>query len=318
MKLVTYETRVGLNLGAVHEGKVADLAALGGEGDRYRVFCSARSFLENGSQAIEAAKEIVCAAASRGATTSWPAVDALKIKAPVPDPGKILALAGNYRAHIREGGGTVIAKKRQVPSVFIKPATCVIGTGEVIRQPGPICTSVDYEAELGVVIGSRCHKVTAEKALDRVAGYLNFNDVSGRKLNIDVPRETTARTGFFDWLNGKWFDTFAPMGPFLVLKGEVPDPQGLNITLRVNGQVKQSATTADMIFTVAETVAWISQFVTLQPGDIIATGTPSGVGASTGTFLQAGDVVEMEITGLGVLRNTVAPPLHEDAGRYRH
>ena len=307
MKLVTYETEAGPKLGAVHEGKVADLAALAGEGARARFFGSARAFLQGGDEAIATAKAILSAAARGEATASWPAVDTLRLEAPVPDPGKILALAGNYREHVREGGGPVVPKESQVPSVFIKPATCVIGTGKAIRQPGPICTSADYEAELGVVIGATCHNVTPGEALGFVAGYLNFDDVSGRRLNIDIAREITPRTGFFDWLNGKWFDTFAPMGPFLVLKDEVPDPQRLDITLWVNGQVRQSATTADMIFTVAETVAWISQFVTLQPGDVIATGTPSGVGAATGSFLQVGDVVEMEITGLGVLRNTVAP-----------
>lgn len=314
MKLVTYQTEVGPKLGAVHEGRVADLAALAGEGAKAKCFRSARAFLQGGDQAIAAAKEILSMAATGEARVSWPALDRLKLKAPIPDPGKILALAGNYREHVREGGGAVVPKARQVPNVFIKPATCVIGTGEAIRQPGPICTSVDYEAELGVVIGSTCRNVTAGEALRFVGGYLNFNDVSGRRLNIDVAREVTPRTRFFDWLNGKWFDTFAPMGPFLVLKDEVPDPQGLDITLWVNGQVRQKANTADMVFTVAETMAWISQFVTLQPGDIIATGTPSGVGATTGTFLQVGDVVEMEITGLGVLRNTVAPPTNAGAG----
>ncbi len=309
MKLVTYELEAGPKLGAVHEGRVADLAALAGEGTGAKFFRSARCFLQGGQQALAAAKEILSVAIAGDATATWEALDALKLKAPVPDPGKILALAGNYREHVREGGGTVIRKEQQVPCVFIKPATCAIGTGEAICQPGPICTSVDYEAELGVVIGATCHNVTVGEALRYVAGYLNFNDISGRKLNIDVPRQITPRTRFFDWLNGKWFDTFAPMGPFLVLKDEVPDPQTLDITLWVNGQVRQSATTADMVFTVAELVAWISQFVTLQPGDVIATGTPSGVGATTGSFLQVGDVVEMEITGLGVLRNTVAPAM---------
>lgn len=306
MKLVTYEVDKQLKLGAVLGDRVADLAGLAGGRDASRYFRSARSFLEAGGEAIAAAEALVADAAA-GGVTSWPELSGLKLKAPVPDPRKILALAGNYREHIREGGGTVIPKERQVPQVFIKPVTCIIGTEEGIRLPGPICTSVDYEAELGVVIGKTCHYVRVDDALDHVAGYLNFNDISGRKLNVDVSREVTARTSFFDWLNGKWFDTFAPMGPVLVLRDEIPDPQALDLQLRVNGQIRQQASTGDMIFNVAETVAWISQFVTLEPGDIIATGTPSGVGSATKTFLRVGDVVEMEISGLGVLRNTVIP-----------
>ncbi len=309
MKLVTYEDAGKLKLGAVAEGRVADLAALAGPGERASYFCCARCFLEAGDAAIVAARDLLAGAAGR--TAGWPALGSVKLKAPIPDPRKILALAGNYREHIREGGheDVSIVKEAKVPDVFVKPVTCVIGPDEPVRLPGPICTAVDYEAEMGAVIGRTCKNVTAERALDYVAGYLNFNDVSGRRLNIDVPREITPRTRFFDWLNGKWFDTFAPMGPYLVLKDEVPDPQCLPIELRVNGQVRQKATTGDMIFSVAETVAWISQFVTLEPGDVIATGTPSGVGATTETYLKAGDVVEMEVKGLGVLRSPIAPPV---------
>ncbi len=308
MKLVTFDAG-GPRLGLVYNGRVVDLAALAPDDTTREAFCCARCFLAAGDAAVAAAKRVTETAVAQGMAASWPALDQVTLLAPVPDPRKILALAGNYRKHLREGGGTVSRKENMVPNVFIKPVTTVAAPGQAIRLPGPICTSVDYEAELGVVISSPCYRVSVESALDHVAGYLNFNDVSGRSLNIDVPRETSPRTAYFDWLNGKWFDTFAPMGPMLVLKDEVPDPQSLSLALRVNGQVRQSASTADMIFGVAETVAWISRFVTLEPGDVIATGTPSGVGVTTGTFLQPGDVVEMEISGLGILRNPVSAPL---------
>jgi len=308
MKLVTFDAD-GPRLGLVHGGRVGDLAALADDETTRRVFCCARCFLAAGDTAVAAARRLLEVAESDGLVDSWPTLDAVRLMAPVPDPRKILALAGNYREHLREGGGTVTPKERMAPNVFIKPVTAVAGPGEAIRLPGPICTSVDYEGELGVVIGSTCYRVSVESALEHVAGYVNFNDVSGRTLNIDVPRETSARTAYFDWLNGKWFDTFAPMGPMLVLKDEVPDPQSLSLETRVNGQIRQSANTADMIFGVAEIVAWISQFLTLEPGDVIATGTPSGVGATTGTYLQPGDIVEVEISGLGVLRTPVSPPL---------
>jgi len=316
MKLVTFDAN-GPRLGLVHEGRVVDLAALADDDTTRAAFSSVRCFLAAGQEAIAAAQRLVEAADSSGLAGSWPPLDAVGLMAPVPDPRKILALAGNYREHLREAGGTVVPKERMVPNVFIKPVTTVAGPGDPIRLPGDICTSVDYEGELGVVIGKTCRHVSPDAALDYVAGYLNVNDVSGRALNIDTPREPNARSAFFDWLNGKWFDTFAPMGPMLVLKDEVPDPQSLSLQVRVNGQIRQSASTADMIFGVAEIVAWISRFVTLEPGDVIATGTPSGVGATTGTYLEAGDVVEVEISGLGVLRNPVSPPgrITDDSSR---
>ena len=300
LKLITYQHDGYLQFGVVHQDRVGSLAGR---------FASARAFLEGGEQAIAQTKSLVETAIASGAVASWPALAGVNIKAPILDPRKIFALAGNYREHIREGGGEVVPKEQQVPQVFVKPVTTIIGLNDEIRLPGPICTSVDYEGELGIVIGRRCHYVDAAEALDYVAGYLNFNDVSGRKLNISAERKPMPRTPFFDWLNGKWFDTFAPTGPFLVLKDEIEDPHALDLELRVNGEVRQTASTGDMIFSVAETVAWVSQFATLDPGDIIATGTPSGVGAVEKSFLKPGDVVEVEITGLGTLRNTVAPAL---------
>lgn len=161
---------------------------------------------------------------------------------------------------------------------------------------------MDYELELAVVIGQRCKHITAAAALSVVAGYMVANDISGRAVEWGIERgEVTPRMAFFDWLNGKWPDRFAPMGPYLVTADDVPDPQNLAMRLSVNGIVRQEASTADMIFTVAETIAFCARFMTLEPGDVILTGTPSGVGATTQTYLQPGDRMEAWIEGLGTL-----------------
>jgi 2-keto-4-pentenoate hydratase/2-oxohepta-3-ene-1,7-dioic acid hydratase in catechol pathway len=308
MKLVTFATRVNdERLGVLTEGGIVDLAAsleASGKGPN-SAMADVLAFLGAGWRSQELASDLVEWSVSRGDSTLLRAFDSVRLLAPVPRPPKILCLAGNYAEHWREGGRSAPPKENHTPEVFIKPATTVIGPDDVVRLPGPICTAVDYEGELAVVIGRAAKNVSTDRALEYVAGYTNFNDISGRRLNIDVPREQTARTGYFDWLNGKWFDTFAPLGPYLSI-GEITDPQTLPIQTRVNGQVRQIASTGDMIFSVAETIAWISRFLTLQPGDVIATGTPSGVGATTQTYLKAGDVVEVEVSGLGVLRNQVA------------
>ncbi|MCC6627086.1 MAG: fumarylacetoacetate hydrolase family protein [Chloroflexi bacterium] len=293
-------------LGLLDGSRVLDLGAAAAVlGGATASVATMSGFLHGGGHAHELAASLRERATRTAEPAWWFDLDAVRLRPPVPHPPKILCLAGNYAAHIREGGGVAPAKTNTTPQPFIKPITTLIAHGESIRLPGPLCTAVDYEGELVAVIGRDCRDVPAARALDYVAGYACFNDVSGRKLTITAEREINARTGFFDWLSGKWFDTFGPLGPMLVTADAVPDPQALTLTTRVNGAVRQQAGTGDMIFTVAETIAWLSQFVTLQPGDLIATGTPSGVGSTTGTFLQAGDVVEVEITGLGTLRNPV-------------
>jgi 2,4-didehydro-3-deoxy-L-rhamnonate hydrolase len=288
---------------------VVDLsAAAQARGDAPRqALTDVLAFLAAGDGGRDLAAGVVEWALHRRDPAHVHAASELRLLAPVPRPPKLLCLAGNYAEHWREGGNEAPPRARHTPEVFIKPVTTIVGPDAPIRLPGPLCTAVDYEGELAAVIGRTASNVAPEHALDYVAGYANFNDVSGRRLTIDVPREPTARTGWFDWLNGKWFDTFGPFGPYLVID-EVADPQALAIETRVNNVVRQQATTAAMIFGVAETIAWISRFVTLQPGDVIATGTPSGVGATTNSFLQAGDVVEVEVAGLGVLRNPVRAP----------
>ncbi len=235
------------------------------------------------------------------------ALDRVRLGPPVGRTGKVLALAANYPSHRAEGGGSSPSPTNSVPEVFSKPGTSVIGPEDAIRLPGPPITAVDYEGELGVVIGRTCSRVTEAAALEYVAGYLNVNDVSGRALDPGFERspEFLSRARFFDWLIGKWCDTFCPVGPWLVTADEVTDPMTLTVVTRVNGEERQRASTGEMIHSIARAISWCSHLMILEPGDLIATGTPAGVGSATGRYLRPGDVVEVEVTGLGVLRNAV-------------
>jgi 2-keto-4-pentenoate hydratase/2-oxohepta-3-ene-1,7-dioic acid hydratase in catechol pathway len=211
--------------------------------------------------------------------------------APVPDPEKIICLGLNYRDHAEETGQEIPA----APMWFAKFANSLIGSGQEIVLPAAHPDYVDYEAELAVVIGRTAHRVDVGGALQCIAGAMPFNDVSARDLQIQNPL----------WTSGKAVDTFAPCGPALVTLEEIGELGSLGLRTRVNGEVVQRGNTRELIFGVAETVAWLSRTLTLIPGDIIATGTPSGVGASRNSFLKAGDTVEIEVDGLGAVVNGV-------------
>jgi 2-keto-4-pentenoate hydratase/2-oxohepta-3-ene-1,7-dioic acid hydratase in catechol pathway len=300
VKLLSYFSESGPRAGFLAKDRVYDLAQLASEqgldlpADMRQVLQLERMDLV--SRVVKSAPE---------AKAPGMPLSGVNLAAPVPCPAKILALAGNYQAHVREGGGQVVDRENSTPRVFIKPGTTVNHHEGIVRIPRR-SNAVDYEIELGVVIGRRCHAVSAEDALDHVAGYTVFNDISARRLDLHEDRMPREGDRWFDWLNGKWFDSFAPMGPFLVTADQVGDPQALDLRLWVNGDLRQDADTGQMVYTVAELIQWITEFVTLEPGDVIATGTPSGVGNTTGTFLQPGDVIEAEIAKIGRLRNTVA------------
>lgn len=221
--------------------------------------------------------------------------------APLLRPGKLLAAAANYQDHVTETGGDPLDKTNLSPRLFLKPPTCIVGPGEPLDLP-EMSKQVDWEAELGVVIGARAKDVRVESALDYVAGYLSANDVSARTIDhAFTPNYADKAVWFFDWLAGKWFDGFAPMGPYLVTADEVPDPQDLSVRFELNGLSRQNGSTKDMIFSVAELIAHASRLMTLEPGDIILTGTPSGVGAATGEFVSSGDTMAVTIGNLGTL-----------------
>lgn len=228
------------------------------------------------------------------------------LRVPVPAPGKLMLLAGNYSKHVAETGGQVEVRSNTFPYVFMKPhATTLTHPGDPIRIPSISPDHIDWEIELGVIIGRECHGVSESEALQYVAGFTVINDVSDRKFRPNPARVERPKDAFFDWLHGKWHDTFCPMGPCVLPADELADPQQLPLKLTVNGAVEQDASTAEMDFPVAAVVAFLSSWVTLHPGDIISTGTPDGVGMAKGKFLKPGDIVEASIGGIGVLRNPV-------------
>jgi 2,4-didehydro-3-deoxy-L-rhamnonate hydrolase len=233
-------------------------------------------------------------------------IEKVELLVPVAKPNKIFCLAGNYAEHVKEGGGTPAERAETFPYVFMKPPTTTLthpNRPVVIPKAAP--DGVDWEVELAVIIGRRCKNVSEADALKYVAGYTIVNDVSQRRYRPNPNRKKRDRDAFFDWLHGKWFDTFCPCGPCAVSADAVPDPQNLTIELTVNGEVKQRGSTAQMVFPVAAVIEFISRMVTLEPGDLISTGTPAGVGAPTGTFLKPGDVMRGTIQGIGTLVNPV-------------
>lgn len=215
----------------------------------------------------------------------------VRLLAPVADPEKIICLGLNYSDHAEESSQPI----PPAPMWFAKFPNSLIGDGEQIVVPAAHPDYVDYEAELAVVIGATAHTVTEADALAYVAGAMSFNDVSARDLQLQNPL----------WNAGKALDTFAPCGPALVTLDEIDDIQRLRLSTRINGEVVQEGTTSDQIFTVAEVIAWLSRTITLRPGDIIATGTPAGIGAPKGLFLKPGNTVTVEVEGLGPITNPV-------------
>jgi 2-keto-4-pentenoate hydratase/2-oxohepta-3-ene-1,7-dioic acid hydratase in catechol pathway len=218
---------------------------------------------------------------------------AVKLDAPVNDPQKFLGIGMNYKAHAEEARAAGI----QIPTSqlwFNKQVSCINGPYDPIEAPA-VVEKLDYEIELGVVIGCRCRRVSAASARSVIAGYMVINDVSARDWLHRSPTFTL----------GKSFDTHGPTGPWLSTDDEVQDPLALEMVLTVNGEERQRMTTGDMIYNIYEQIEYLSTVMTLEPGDILATGTPSGVGAASGRFLKPGDIVRAEISGLGFLENRV-------------
>jgi 2-keto-4-pentenoate hydratase/2-oxohepta-3-ene-1,7-dioic acid hydratase in catechol pathway len=235
------------------------------------------------------------------------AVDDTRFLVPIAQPDHVLCVAANYRAHIEETGTiTYAAETESSPWFFTKPQSSLNPHRSPIVLPARYGTKVDWEAELAVVIGTGGGSIPEDQAWKHVAGYTVVNDVSARAM--DVPERTTVRDrdGFHDWLHGKWFDTFCCIGPWVVTADAVPNPADIRVSLTLNGEVWQDASTALMIYPIPRLIAFVSSIVTLRPGDVIATGTPSGVGKSKGRFLAPGDVVAASVEGVGTLTNPVA------------
>ena len=287
---MTYAAKDGAShLGALTDHGVVDLAAVArGLGLPGEIFSSMSSWLEGGANRLVDPIKLM----SNAATTAIPLSD-VRFLPPVPRPGKIVAIGLNYRDHSIESGATAPPKS---PIIFAKFTTSIAGPEDAIVIPvgNP---NVDYEAELAVVVGRRGKAIRAAHAFEYVAGYMPLNDVSARVWQF----------GDRQWVRGKSCDTFCPTGPHLTTRDEIPDPHALAIRARVNGVTMQDSHTSKMIFGVPELIEFTSASITLEPGDIIATGTPEGVGAfrKPPVFLNPGYVVEVEIEKLGVLRNPV-------------
>ena len=301
MKLATYLHQGRETFGVVTEGGFIDAAALWPG--------APASLLEALQAGPDTMKKIADQAAAPGRTSIDP--NAVKLLAPLPAPPKVLALAGNYTEHVRE-----LEKSRELPDdsrrqttprAFLMPATVIRGPGAEIPWPA-YSRDIDYEIELAVVIGAPACRVRPEQARNCIAGYTIANDVSARSVTYSEGRCERKMDDFFDWLNGKWADGFCPTGPYVVTADEIGDPAALELELTVNGRPRQKANTSQMTFDVYELVSFTSHLMTLLPGDLIATGTPPGVGAATGRMLQGGDVITCRIENIGELSNTLAHP----------
>ena len=291
MKLVTYKKGLSNRLGCLikidHSTFILDLNHHNPE-----IPTDMKVFLQSGETGMILAKAAV-EAYDPGSLIPF---EEASLSAPIHNPGKILCLGLNYRDHAAETNKPI----PEYPTIFPKYANCVIGPLEPIRVPR-VSQAIDYEVELAVVIGKKTRHVSETEAMGCIAGYTALNDVSAR----DYQSRTT------QWTSGKIFDTFAPMGPALVTSDEIPDPGNLDITLSLNCQIMQKSNTKNLIFSVPFLVSYISQILTLDPGDIISTGTPAGVGhvRKPPVFLKSGDLVKISIEKIGDLIN---PVLDED------
>lgn len=293
MRLVTYETPAGRAFGRIEGGSIIPM------GVDLRVWLASGAARSSGVAGASGAAGPSGAADPPGApddpseAAAAPVeLESVRLLAPIPMPGKIVCIGLNYRDHAAEAGIPL----PEEPVLFAKFANSVVGPGAAIVVPRAV-RRVDYEAELGVVIGRRARRVAVEEALNHVAGYLCANDVSARDLQ--------PKSG--QWTRGKAVDTFLPTGPWMVTADEIPDPQALAIRCVVNGEVLQESNTGEMVFGVAELVSFISATMTLEPGDLIVTGTPAGVGfvRRPPRWLEPGDMVAVDIEGIGRLANTV-------------
>ena len=305
MRLATFEhrgaeprARAASSFGAVTDRGICDVPAAWPDGPQ-----SLLEALQSGQPALRRIAEIAAEA------PQCIPLENVRLLAPIPQPPKVIGLAVNYASHHRESSAQALPddpKRTTTPRPFLMPATAVCGPDAEIPWPA-YSKTIDYEVELAVVVGRRAKCVSPAEARERIAGYTIANDVSARTATHAEGRAARDNDAFFDWLHSKWADGFCPTGPWLVTPDEVGDPGRLDIELRVNGEVRQQANTSQMIFDVYEVVSFLSHLMTLLPGDLIATGTPAGVAATTGNFLAAGDVITCRVEKIGELTNTLGP-----------
>jgi acylpyruvate hydrolase len=299
LKLLSYSEHGRTRLGVVRQGKITDLA---GAAHRFAAamnrevpqasFGTMADLLSSPKETIKTANEIV-AWAQKNAPSEITDLDTAEIELPLSNPGKIICIGLNYADHIRESG----LPTPKLPLLFSKFTSSMLPHGGEITWSRTMTQQVDYEAELAVVIGKKATHVSEETAMEYVGGYTILNDVSARDVQFSESQ----------WVRSKSFDTFCPVGPFVITADALPDPHDLDIQSRVNGTIMQNSNTAEMIFKIPYLISYISRSITLMPGDIISTGTPHGVGIGHDpqVFLKAGDTVEVEVEGIGILINTV-------------
>ncbi len=308
MKLVTYSCKGRVAPGALLNDWVVDLQqahqdALAHSGDAeelaaatLRVPADLLGLLQGGEAALAVARQALTFVEKRLATGDTPnwchALADVELLAPVRRPGKIVCVGLNYRSHLAEIG----EPEPKYPILFHKTATSLIGQGQAIVLPR-ISRQVDYEGELAVVIGRKGKDIPEENALAYVAGYTCANDVSAHDIEFRTSQ----------WTSGKMLDTFCPLGPVLRTRDEIPDPGALRLQTRLNGQTVQDSSTSDMVFPVPFLISYVSSLATLEPGDVILTGTPAGIGCNRNpqVFLQASDQVSVQIDRIGTLTNPV-------------
>ncbi len=290
MKLVVFSDMHAARLGAVVDDQILDLHAA-----RPLIPEDMMSFLDRGMPVWESACEVIARVGDEE-FSPYTLVDREKVRlhAPIPKPSKVIAVGLNYKDHCREQG----VDPPPHPILFAKFPNAVAGPGDVIKWWPALTSQVDYEAELAFVVGKQAYRVSPEEAVDYVFGYTCANDVSARDLQF----------GDTQWVRGKSLDTFCPLGPVLVTADEIADPQNLAIRAILNGDVMQDSNTAEMIFSVADLLSFISHAMTLNPGDVVLTGTPPGVGVfrDPQRFLRNGDEITIEIEGIGRLTNRCA------------
>lgn len=299
MKLATYTYKHATSCGIVTEAGLIDIPS---NTQAEKKLHSIKEILIKGERAYEILYELL------EDQTPRISADLVQMKAPVPRPGKILALAGNYIKHLQETHWQDPTFDNQAvttnPWPFLMPSTVVTCDGAEVPWPA-YSDQVDYEVELAIFIGATAGRIAPDQAPGCIAGYSIANDISARSTTFSTGRSDRPRDAYFDWLMGKWADGFLPLGPVLVTADEIVDPQHLAIEMKVNGQVRQSANTSQMIFDVYKIVSFISHLMTLEPGDVIVTGTPHGVAAGGADFLQPGDTMAATIEKIGTLTNTL-------------
>ena len=302
MKLVTYRagSEAAARLGALSADHVVDLQRLG-QKTGIDLPDNMLSFIDLGQRAVAATAEMLATHLGKWPVGTALPVENVKLLAPIPRPRKnIFGIGLNYVEHIAESSLALdtSANLPDKPVIFSKPPTTVIGTGDAIQHNAKLTQQLDWEVELAVIIGRTARRVSKSEALASVFGYSVMNDVSAR----DNRRAS-------QWIFSKGQDSYAPFGPCIVTADEIPDPQALELWLTVNGVEKQRSNTRHMLFKVDDLIADISSAITLEPGDIIATGTPSGVGAgrTPQEWMWPGDVIEAGIAGIGQIRNPVVP-----------